>query len=232
MQLVDEADNFAVRLGDLFQHGFQTIFEFAAELGARHDGAKIQRRQPLIAQLLRYVAFHDALRQTFHNGRFADAGLTDQHRVVLRAPAQHLHHTPDLVVAANHRVELAAPSHVDQIQRIALERLVLRFRILIRDPLRTTHRNQGLQNRVVVGACAIEQVSRWILLLLRNGQKQMLGRNEFVFKLFSLVEGRLKNLVQRWRHVDAASGAGYPWNGAQHPLGLEHDCIRVHSALL
>jgi hypothetical protein len=36
-------------------------------------------------------------------------GLADQHRIVLGAPAQHLDDAANLLVAADDRVELAAP---------------------------------------------------------------------------------------------------------------------------
>ena len=39
--------------------------------------------------------------------RLADAGLADQHRVVLGAPRQHLDDAADLLVAADHRIELS-----------------------------------------------------------------------------------------------------------------------------
>jgi len=41
------------------------------------------------------------------DGGLADAGFADQHRVVLAATLQHLDGAADLVVAADHRVELA-----------------------------------------------------------------------------------------------------------------------------
>ena len=43
----------------------------------------------------------------FDDRGLADAGLADQHRVVLGAPLQHLDRAADLVVAADHRIELA-----------------------------------------------------------------------------------------------------------------------------
>ena len=56
---------------------------------------------------LGHFAVDDALRQAFDDRRLADAGLADQHRVVLGAPLQDLDRAADLVVAADHRVELA-----------------------------------------------------------------------------------------------------------------------------
>ena len=62
-------------------------------------------RMPL--RLLRHVALGDALGQAFHDGGLAHAGLADEHRVVLGAPAQHLQHPADLLVPADDRVQLA-----------------------------------------------------------------------------------------------------------------------------
>ena len=56
---------------------------------------------------LGHLAVDDALRQAFDDRGLADARLADQHRVVLGAPLQHLDRAADLVVAADHRVELA-----------------------------------------------------------------------------------------------------------------------------
>ena len=41
----------------------------------------------LVLQALRNVAADDALGQALDDGRLTDAGLADQHRIVLRAPA-------------------------------------------------------------------------------------------------------------------------------------------------
>jgi hypothetical protein len=58
-------------------------------------------------QLIGHVAAHDALGEAFDDGGLADAGLADEHRVVLGAAAEHLHDAADFVVAADHGVELA-----------------------------------------------------------------------------------------------------------------------------
>ena len=62
----------------------------------------------LVLQHLRHVAGDDSLRQAFDDRRLADAGFADQHRIVLGAAGQHLHHAADLLVTADHRIELAA----------------------------------------------------------------------------------------------------------------------------
>ena len=74
--------------------------------------ADVEGDQPLVLQPLGDVAGHDALGQALHDGGLAHAGLADEHGVVLGAARQHLDHAPDLLVAADHRVELARPRQI------------------------------------------------------------------------------------------------------------------------
>ena len=68
---------------------------------------EVERDDGLVAQALRHVAGDDALGEALDDRGLADAGLADQHRVVLGATAEHLHDAADLVVPADDRVELA-----------------------------------------------------------------------------------------------------------------------------
>ena len=52
-------------------------------LRARDQRAHVQRQHALVPQVLRHVAGDDLLRQAFDDRGLADAGLTDDHRVVL-----------------------------------------------------------------------------------------------------------------------------------------------------
>ncbi len=60
--------------------------------------------------------------QALGDGGLADAGLADEHRVVLGAPRQHLDDAPDLVVAADDRIELALAGEVHEVAAVLLER--------------------------------------------------------------------------------------------------------------
>ncbi len=113
------------------QHGLQSLFEFAAKLGAGDQRTHIERNHPLVFQALRHVALHDAQRQPFGDGRLADARLADQHRVVLRAPREHLNDAADFLIAADHRIELALAGPLDQIDAVFFQCLELSFGILI-----------------------------------------------------------------------------------------------------
>ena len=63
--------------------------------------------QLAVAQALGDVAVDDPLGKALDDRGLADAGLADQDRVVLGPAAEDLDHAADLVVAPDHRVELA-----------------------------------------------------------------------------------------------------------------------------
>ena len=106
------------------QHGFQPLLELAAIFGAGDQRAEVERQHLLVLEALRHVALHDAVRQPLDDGRLADAGLADQHRIVLGAARQHLDGAPDLLVAADHRIELAFGGGLGEVAGVALQRII------------------------------------------------------------------------------------------------------------
>ena len=104
MKLVDKQDNLSLALFDLLEDSFQPLLKLSSVLGSGHKGAHIQGKQLLVLQSLRHIAADDPLGQSFHHGRLSDAGLTDQHRIVLRLSRQDADYIPDLAVPADHRV--------------------------------------------------------------------------------------------------------------------------------
>ena len=108
VQFVDEEDVVPVGLGDLLDHGLHALLEVATVLRTREHGGDVERDELLAAERGGHVAPHDALRQPLGDRGLADAGLADEHGIVLGAAGQDLHDAADLVVAADDRVELAA----------------------------------------------------------------------------------------------------------------------------
>ena len=129
VQLVDEQDDAALVLGHFLEHGLQPLFKFTAVLGTGQQAGHVQHQHLLVFQRLGHLAGHDALSQAFDDGGLADAGLADQHRVVLAAALQHLDGAADLVVAADHRIQLALAGALGQIKRVLLQRLALAFAV-------------------------------------------------------------------------------------------------------
>ena len=105
VQFVDEQHRVGGTL-DLVDHLLETFLELAAVLGAGHQRAHVQGQHAPVAQRFRHFAADDALGQTLHDGRLADAGFADEGRVVLGSAAENLDHPLDLVVPADHRVQL------------------------------------------------------------------------------------------------------------------------------
>ena len=121
--LVDEEDDFALRLRHLTDNALQPLLELALVLGARQEGAHVQRVELLVLQVLGHVAPHDALRQSLHDG-----GLG----VVLGAAGEYLQHAAYLLVTSYHGVQLSLACVLHQVPGVlakGLEVLVARLRL-------------------------------------------------------------------------------------------------------
>lgn len=106
VQLVDKQDDVTAGV-DLLEHLLEAFLEVTAVAATRHQRSQIQRVELLVLERLRHLAVHDGLRQSFDDRGLADAGLADQHRVVLGAPREHLHDPLDFLLAADDRVQFA-----------------------------------------------------------------------------------------------------------------------------
>ena len=99
------------------------------------ERAQVERDHALVLERLGHVARDDALGEALDDRGLADAGLADQHRVVLGAAREHLDHAADLVVAADDRVELALAGELGQVAAVLLERLVAVLGVRVVDAL-------------------------------------------------------------------------------------------------
>ena len=122
VQLVDEQDDVAA-LGDLLHHLLQPLLELAPVLRAGDQRGQIERVDLLVLQQLGHVGVRDPLGQPLDHGGLADAGLADQHRVVLRAAREDLHDPLDLRLAPDAGVELAVGGELRQVAAELVEQL-------------------------------------------------------------------------------------------------------------
>ena len=148
VQLVDERDDLPGRVLDVVEDGLQPLLELAAVLRAGHHRTEVQRDDGLVAQALRHVAGDDALGQALDDRGLADAGLTDEHRVVLGATAQHLHDATNLVVAPDDRVELAFAGAGGQVGGVLLQRLIAALGVGAGDAGAAAHLDERLAQRL------------------------------------------------------------------------------------
>ena len=131
-------------LDEIVEHALEALFELAAELRARDQRAHVEREDALALEAFGHFAIDDALGEAFDNGGLADAGLADEHRVVLGAAREHLHRAANLVVAADHRVELAARRTRREVDGVFLERAALLFGLRVVHGLTAAHLLDGL----------------------------------------------------------------------------------------
>ena len=84
VELVDEQDDVAAG-ADLLEHLLEALLEVAAVAGAGDQRAEVERVELLALERLGHVVGDDLLGQALDDGGLADAGLADEHRVVLGA---------------------------------------------------------------------------------------------------------------------------------------------------
>ena len=142
MEFVDEQDDLPVGGGDLLHHRLEAFLELAAVLGAGDESAHVEGEDGLVAQALRHVAAKDPLGQPFDDRGLADAGFADEDRVVLRLARQDLDDAADLLVSADHGLELSFARSCDEVAAVLLEGLVGRLGGGAGDALGSAHVHQ------------------------------------------------------------------------------------------
>ncbi len=192
VQLVEEEDDLPLRVLHLGEHRFQPLLELAAVFRAGQQRADVERDHAAVAQALRHVAVDDPLRQPLDDRRLADPGVADQHRVVLGAAGEHLDHPADLLVAADHRVELPRLRLGGQVAAEFLQRLDAVLRVRRGDLVRAAHLGDRLFQRAAIG----EDVGD-ARALVGQRQEDVLGRDVLVAELGHLALGLLEDADQR-----------------------------------
>ena len=139
VQFVDEQDR-VLRPAHFVHHRLDAFFELAAVLGAGDHHGQVEHDDPLVGQQLGHVAADDALGKAFDDGRLADAGFAQQHRIVLGAAAEDLDRPFDFALAADHRIELALPGQFGQVATETVQRRRLGLAALGGSPLRRPRR--------------------------------------------------------------------------------------------
>ena len=174
---------------DLGEDRFQPLLELAPVFGAGQQRADVERDHAPVAQALRHVAVDDPLRQPLDDRRLADAGVADQHRVVLGAAREDLDHAADLLVAADHRVELAGLGLGGQVAAEFLQRLRRCPRGGRGDLVRAAHLGHRLFQRAAVGEDVGDAGA-----LVGEREQDVLGRDVLVAELRHLALGLLEDL--------------------------------------
>ena len=207
VHFIDEQDDVAVGRRHFGQDGFEPLFELAAIFRAGNQRAHVERHQLLVLERFGHVAIDDPERQPFGDRRLADAGLADQHRIVLGPARQHLDGSADLVVAADHGIELACTCFRRQVARIFLQRVIAllgpgavggaALADIVDDLIERRRGHAGLRQNV---GC----LGR---LLDRHRSQEPFDGDEAVAGLLRHLLGRREHLGERLREVELAVAA-------------------------
>ena len=189
----------------------------------------------LLLEPLGHVAAHDPLGQPLHDRRLADAGRADQHGIVLGAAREDLDDAPDLLVAADDRVELALLGERGEIAPVLLERLVGALGRLARHALAAPDGRRRLEELLAREAGGAERLGHRAVLEVGERQEQVLDAHVLVLHALRLGLGAGQDLVHARRDVHLARGsagsrdAGQALERLLEPL---HERRRVPARLL
>ena len=124
VDLVDEQQDVAAGL-DLLEHLLQALLEVTAVARTGDECAEVERVELLVGERVGDVVVDDLLGEALDDRRLADAGLADQHRVVLGAPREDLHDAFEFVRAPDDRVELALAGGLREVAAELIEDLAV-----------------------------------------------------------------------------------------------------------
>jgi len=194
VQLVDKNDETSLVLRQFFEHRFEAFLKLAAILRSRQQRGQVERQNALALERFGDFLIHDTLRQPFDNGRLAHPGFADQHRIVLGAALQDLDRAANLVVAPDHRIELALTRALGQIQRIFFQRLPVRFALRIVHLRTAAHGVNRRFQRLALQARLAQQTSGLALVIGQRQQKQLAGNIRIAAPRRFLVRARKRCL--------------------------------------
>ena len=207
VQLIDEQQDAALALAHFLEHGLEPFLEFATVLGARDQRAHVERENGLVLQALGHVAAHDALRQSFGDGRLADARLADEHGVILCFAREDADDVADLLVAADDRVHLPFAGALDEVGAVLFQRVIGILRVVARDGrgLDLFQLRHKARLRDAVGA---EDALDGGGLVGEDAEHQVLDGDVGVAAGLGLAIGEVKDLARFRRGVHIAAAAG------------------------
>ena len=127
VHFVDEEDRLR-RAGERGDDGLEALLEVAAEPRAGEQRARVEREDLGAAQRLGHVVLEQPRREALGHRRLADAGLADEHRVVLAAAAEHLDRALQFLRAGRSADRGRRPRPLGEVDRVGRQRIARRCR--------------------------------------------------------------------------------------------------------
>src|SRR4030095_4222403 len=136
---------------------------------------KVQGKDSLILEERRDLAADDALSEPLDDGRLADAGFTDQYRIVLGATAEDLDQPLDLRVAADQGVQSVIRCIFGKVTREFTEVRRILFRHVARVAARLAR--DLIANGIQAQTALVEHLGRHGKIFAQQAQQQVFSAN-------------------------------------------------------
>src|SRR5690606_989217 len=172
--------------------------------GAGDEAAEVERVELLVLERLGHVAAHDRLGEALDDGGLADAGLADQHGVVLGAAGEDLHDPLHLLLAPDDGVELAVARGLREVAAELVEDLaalvgrgglVAADRHLLLALVAREQLDDLLAHAVEVGAELDEHLGGDALALADEAEQDVLGADVAVAELQRVAQAPREQLL-------------------------------------
>ena len=210
---------------------FSTAFSRSSNSPRYFDPAtnapRSSAEQLLALQRLRHVAVDDAQRKALDDGGLADAGLADQHGVVLGAARQHLDGAADLLVAPDHRIEFSLARHRCYVAGVFLQSVEVRLGIRAVD--RAALADVADRLLQCLGSCpGVAQRTGGRRVGGGDCHQQPVLRDELVAGLGRGLLCGVQDAHEVWRDLRlAGAGALHLWQPTQFRPDRGKGCLRV-----
>ena len=191
VQLVDEQNDPPLGLGHFLEKGLQAILKLTAVLRSGKHAAKVHHNDALVLHRVRHIAGNNPPRETFDNRCLAHARFTNQHRIVLRSARKHLQHAPNLMIASDHRINLARPRASGEVGAVFFQRLVFTLGIFIGHFLRPANILHRITRLLFIESGLLEQFARGRITLQRSEQ-EMLNTQKLIAERLAHLIGRIE----------------------------------------
>ena len=229
VELVDEEQNASLAIFDFIQNSLQPLLELAPELGAGDQGAHIQGEDRFVLESLGHVPPEDPLGQSLGDGGLSHARLADQDGIVFGFSGQDPDHVSDLLVPADHRIQLLLPGLGHQVEAVFVQSVVGLLRIVSRHPS-AFDRGQGFQEILLADAEILEEQREGGGGLFQERQEDVFHGNVFVpHGCCGLLRG-CEHPVALRRHIDLVRfppAAGHPGDVLQLVVQRPEKCVRI-----
>ena len=186
MQLVDEENDIAIACLYFIENRFQTFLKLTTEFCTGNQCPHIQRKQPSVFQVIRYVSTDDSKCQSFCYGRFTHARFTYQAGIVFCFSGKNSDHITNFIIPADDRIKFLLAGKLHKILPVFIQYIIGTFRVIRCHMLVSSYYFQYFLKAVLCHPGVRQDPFDILLRFLKNTQHNMLDGNKIILHFFRL----------------------------------------------